>query len=83
MKLLLEEERRQKETEIRAKWDEEDAKKQADYHQQQAELNAAADEEYAAYLENKVARGLTSEMEYQEALYNLKKQALADQLALD
>jgi hypothetical protein len=83
MKLLLEEERRQKETEIRAKWDEEDAKKQADYHQQQAELNAAADEEYAAYLENKVARGLTSEMEYQEALYNLKKQALADQLALE
>lgn len=80
MKLLLEEERRQKETEIRAKWDEEDAKKQEEYQQQQAELNAAADEEYLAYLQNKLANQLLTEQEYQDALYNLKKQALEDQL---
>lgn len=81
--LLLEAERRQKEADIRAKWAVEDAKKAEEDHAKQAELNAAADEEYVAYLENKVAKGLTSEMEYQEALYNLKKQALADQLALE
>lgn len=81
--LLLEAERRQKETDIRAKWAVEDAKKAEEDHEKQAELNAAADEEYAAYLENKVANGLLAEQEYQEALYNLKKQALEDQLALE
>jgi hypothetical protein len=81
-KLLLEEAKQQKITELQAKWDEEAAKKKEEDAEKQAELNAAADEEYAAYLENKVANGLKSEQDYQEALYNLKKQALEDRLAL-
>ena len=79
---LLLEVRRQKEADLQAKWAEEDAKKKEEYQQQQADLNAAADEEYAAYLENKVAQGLTSEQDYQEALYKLKKEALTSQLRL-
>jgi hypothetical protein len=81
-KLFLETAKQQKITELQAKWDEEAAKKKEEEAEKQAELNAAADEEYAAYLENKVANGLLAEQEYQEALYNLKKQALQDQLAL-
>jgi hypothetical protein len=80
--LLLEEDRKVKVAELQAKWDEEAQKKKQEEHEKQLELNAAGDEEYAAYLENKVANGLMAEQAYQDALYEIKKTALENQLQL-
>ncbi len=81
-KLALDEARLVKVAELQAKWDEEAAKKKEEDAQAAAAINDAADEEYAAYLENKVANGLMAEQDYQDALYNLRKQALENQLKL-
>ncbi len=68
--------------ELQAKWDEEDRRKAEEKQQERLELSDAADEEYAAYLENKVANGLMTEQAYQDALYEIRKQALENQLQL-
>ncbi|MDO7849244.1 phage tail tape measure protein [Hymenobacter sp. M29] len=68
--------------ELTAKWEEENAKKAEEEAQKRADRSAAADEEYLAYLENKVANGVLSEQAYQDAIYEVKRAALESQLAL-
>jgi hypothetical protein len=73
--------KQEKMAELQAKWDEEARQKAEEDAQTKAELSAA-DEEYAAYLENKVANGLLAEQDYQNVLYDLKKQVLESQFSL-
>ncbi|MBC6988578.1 hypothetical protein [Hymenobacter sp. BT491] len=79
---LLEQQRQEKIAAVRLKQKEEADKLKEEELQKQVEQEQADEEAQAAQIELAFANGLMAEQQYQDALFNLKQVALANQLAL-
>lgn len=79
---LLEQERQTKIAAVRQKQKEDEEKLKQEDLQKQAELELADEEEQAAQLELAFANGLMAEQTYQDALLELRRVAMANQLEL-
>lgn len=79
---LMEQARQDRIAAVREKQREEEEKRKADDLQKRIKQQQAEEEEQAAQLALDFEKGLLAEQGYQEALYNLKRNALDSQLAL-